>query len=176
MESQDRWPDPPPPLPTEGPLQDPTLPLNRQPTPSGYVMHEPFEHVERVERYNVTREPGRLTREELLEQRAERRAYAVMWVKQVVYLVLGVLETLLVLRFALKLLAANPNAAFTSFVYGLTEPFVTPFEGVFPTPGTHGTILDLAAVLAMIVYALLAWGIVNTIFTFNTRRGDAPVL
>jgi len=110
-----------------------------------------------------------------LEAAMERRAYTVARARQIVYLILGVLETLLVIRFVLKLLAANPYAAFSSFIYALTDPFVAPFAGVFPTPQTQGTILDLAAVLAMIVYALLVWGIVSVIYTLGTRRPAQPL-
>ncbi|HEX6800093.1 MAG TPA: YggT family protein [Ktedonobacterales bacterium] len=82
---------------------------------------------------------------------------------QIIYLILGILETLLLIRLVLKLLAANPNAGFTSLIYGITFPFVALFEGVFPTPQSNGSVLELSTILAMIVYALLAWGIVKVI-------------
>jgi len=104
-----------------------------------------------------------------------RRDYAAARARQIIYLILGILETFLILRFALELLAANPEASFTSFIYALTEPFVAPFEGVFPTPATRGAVLDLAAVLAMIVYALLVWGVVSVIYTLANRRPTQSV-
>ncbi len=82
---------------------------------------------------------------------------------QIVYLILGILETLLVIRFILRLLAANPSAGFSSLIYGITGPFVAPFDGVFPNHAYNSSVLDWAAILAMIVYALLAWGIVKVI-------------
>jgi uncharacterized protein YggT (Ycf19 family) len=122
-----------------------------------------------VERYQAQHGPSPA------EAAQARRIYAVARAGQIIYLILGILETFLVIRFVLKLLAANPVASFTSFIYALTEPFVMPFEGVFPTPQTQGTALDLAAVLAMIVYALLVWGIVSVLYTLGNRRPAQPV-
>ncbi|HEX5158756.1 MAG TPA: YggT family protein [Ktedonobacterales bacterium] len=63
----------------------------------------------------------------------------------------------------------TPNAGFSNLIYTITAPLVAPFQGVFPTPQSHGSILDLAAVLAIIVYALLTWGIAR-LFEFMRRR------
>jgi YggT family protein len=43
----------------------------------------------------------------------------------------GALTTLLGIRFVFALLAANARNGFASFVYSITEPFVTPFYGLF---------------------------------------------
>ncbi|HEX8997106.1 MAG TPA: YggT family protein [Ktedonobacterales bacterium] len=163
MEPENNWPEPPPPLPVDA--EAPTV-------ESRYMAREVdprYQSHEVVERYQAQHVVSPA------EAALARRAYAVARARQIVYLILGILETLLVIRFVLKLLAANPDAAFTSFIYALTDPFVTPFAGVFPTPGTRGTILDLAAVLAMIVYALLVWGIVSVIYTLGNRRPAQPV-
>jgi YGGT family protein len=106
--------------------------------------------------------------------RAGRGWWSAGRIRQIVFLILSVLETLLVIRFFLKLLGANPDAAFTIFIYGVTELFVAPFEGVFPSLQTRGSMLDLAALLAMIVYALLAWLIVSAIETLASRRLSRP--
>lgn len=114
------------------------------------------------------------------EQRAEQRAvahhdYGVARVSQIIYLILGIVESLLIIRFVLKLLAANPDAAFTNAIYGLTDPIVTPFNGVFATPQTHSVVLDLAAVLAMIVYALVGWGLAKLVYALGSRHPAQPV-
>jgi len=90
--------------------------------------------------------------------------------EQIIYLILGILETLLLIRLVLKLLAANPDAGFTSLIYGITYPFVALFQGVFATPQSNGSVLELSTILAMIVYALLAWGIVKAIAISRDRR------
>ncbi len=93
---------------------------------------------------------------------------------QIVYLVLGIIEALLVIRLILKLLGANPGAGFSSLIYGVTNPLVGLFQGVFPNAQTNGSVLDLAALLAIIVYALLAWGIVRLIWITQRRQITPP--
>jgi hypothetical protein len=80
-----------------------------------------------------------------------------------VYYVLGVLEILLAFRFVFKLLGASSVSGFVSFIYSLSGPFVTPFSGIFSTATTTGVnataVLEPATIIAMIVYAILGWGI-----------------
>jgi hypothetical protein len=88
---------------------------------------------------------------------------------RLVYFVFGLLEVLLLFRLVLKLLAANPSAGFTTLVYQLSDPFVALFRGVFPTPAASGSVLELFTILAMIVYAVIAWAIVQLILIVGRR-------
>ncbi|MDP3741056.1 MAG: YggT family protein [bacterium] len=78
---------------------------------------------------------------------------------QVVWYIVGVLEALLVFRFVLKLLAANPNAGFSSFIYGITHPFAAPFLSVFRVSRVEGNVFEWTTLLAILVYWLLAMAI-----------------
>lgn len=80
---------------------------------------------------------------------------------QVVWYILGVLEVLLAFRFILKLLAANPVAGFTSFIYGITALFAAPFLSVFKIVKVQGSILEWTTLLAMLVYWLIALAIIK---------------
>jgi hypothetical protein len=80
---------------------------------------------------------------------------------QIVWYIVGVVEVLLGFRFILKLLAANPAAGFTTFIYGITEPFAAPFLNVFRIPRVEGSILEWTTLLAMLVYLLIAWAIIK---------------
>lgn len=91
---------------------------------------------------------------------------------QIIYTIGGIVEALILIRAILELLAANPAAGFSNLIYTITGPLVAPFQGVFPTPQSHGSVLDLAAVLAIIVYALLTWGIAR-LFELAARRRAA---
>lgn len=82
---------------------------------------------------------------------------------QVVWYVLNAVEAILAFRFFLKLLGANPNAAFTHFIYALTYPFVAPFQAVFGSTRVLGSTFEWTTLLAMFVYWLLAWAIVRLI-------------
>jgi len=66
-------------------------------------------------------------------------------------------EIALGLRFIFKLLGANPGSSFVNFLYGISEPLVSPFRGIF-----QSTILDIgvaewASLVAMLTYALLVY-------------------
>jgi hypothetical protein len=80
---------------------------------------------------------------------------------QIVWYILGILEAILVFRFALKLLGANAGAGFTSFVYSISRPFAAPFLNVFPTVSVEGSVFEWTTILAMFVYWLIAWGIIK---------------
>lgn len=81
---------------------------------------------------------------------------------QVVWYVLGVIEVLLAFRFVLKLLGANAAAGFTSFIYNLTYLFVAPFLAVFrSTRVVEGSVFEWTTLLAMLVYWVIAIGIIK---------------
>lgn len=81
---------------------------------------------------------------------------------QIVYYILGIVEVLLAFRFILKLLGANPGAGFTSFIYGTTYAFATPFLSVFRSSQIlEGNIFEWTTLLAMVVYWIVAMGIIN---------------
>src|SRR3989344_1969760 len=87
---------------------------------------------------------------------------------QIVWYILGLLEVLLAFRFVLKLLAANPGAGFSSFIYNLSYPFVAPFLNVFRRTQIVGSVFEWTTLLAMLVYWLVAWGIIKLFFMSKT--------
>jgi len=78
---------------------------------------------------------------------------------QLVYLVFGVIDGLLVIRLILKLLGANPQAAFANWVFNVTAFFMAPFHNLLPTIGNEQSQLEMSVVIAILVYALIAWAI-----------------
>jgi uncharacterized membrane protein len=91
---------------------------------------------------------------------------------QIIWLLLGILETLLALRFVLKLIAANPASPIAVFIYGFTSIFLVPFAGLTATPSAAGMVLELSTMIAMVVYALLAWGLERIVWLiFYRPRG-----
>jgi len=90
-----------------------------------------------------------------------------------IYLVFGILGGLLTIRFFLALLGANPAAGFTQFIYGITKPFLAPFVGLFGTARFGGSVLDVSPLVAIIVYALIAWVLVKAVGLVmgDSRRG-----
>lgn len=83
---------------------------------------------------------------------------------RIIYYILGVIEVLLAFRFILALLGANRANGFADFVFGVSYPFAAPFFGLFGYQPTYGSAqLELSTLVAMAVYALIAWGIVKLI-------------
>ncbi|HEY4505223.1 MAG TPA: YggT family protein [Candidatus Paceibacterota bacterium] len=80
---------------------------------------------------------------------------------QIVWYVLGLLEILLAFRFVLKLLGANAGAGFTSFIYGATSVFTSPFNAVFSRTQIEGSVFEWTTLLAMLVYWIVAVGIIR---------------
>src|SRR5205823_2832689 len=76
---------------------------------------------------------------------------------QLVYLIFGLIEALIAIRFVLKALGASTEASFARFIYGVTAPLVAPFIGLFGNPASQGSVLEVHSIVALIVYALLAW-------------------
>lgn len=67
----------------------------------------------------------------------------------------------------LKVAGASINSAFVAGIYGLSGIFTWPFEGIFRRGFTQGiettSVLEPSTIVAILVYAVLAWGIVKFI-------------
>lgn len=85
--------------------------------------------------------------------------------EQIIYFSLGVLEVLLAFRFILKLTGASQSSSFVQFIYNASGIFILPFEGIFRRAVSQGietsSIVEPATLVALVVYAILAWGIVS---------------
>lgn len=84
-----------------------------------------------------------------------------------VYYFFGALEILLAFRLILKLAGASLASGFVKMIYGLTGIFTWPFEGIFRKAFTQGvettSVLEPATIVALAVYAIVAWGIVKLV-------------
>lgn len=93
-----------------------------------------------------------------------------------VYFIFGILEVLLAFRLAFKLAGASTASAFVRFIYGITGIFILPFEGIFRRGIARGaettSILEPSTIVALVVYVLLAWGIVKLIGVLSGNRQE----
>lgn len=93
--------------------------------------------------------------------------------KRLIYWVLALLEVLFAFRLLFKLMGANPGSPFVSFIYTVSQVFIMPFVGIFRSTAAQGietrAILEPGTIIAMIVYALIAWGIVKLIEIYRTQ-------
>ena len=82
---------------------------------------------------------------------------------QVLWYLLYVVETFLILRFLLKLFGANAAAPFTDVIYVVSAGLLAPLQYVFGIDNVAGSILEWSSLLAMFVYWLVAWGLIELI-------------
>jgi hypothetical protein len=86
-------------------------------------------------------------------------------ITKLIYFSFGMLEALLVFRLIFKLTGASAISGFVSLIYGVTGIFILPFEGIFRSVLSQGvettSILEPAVAVAIVVYALVAWGLVK---------------
>jgi hypothetical protein len=103
----------------------------------------------------------------------EARRTALYRVGQLIWLVVGIVEGLIAIRFVLRLLGANPDAGFAQLIYGITAPLIAPFVGLFGTPRFEGSAFEFTSLVAMVVYLLLAWVIIKVVLMLfgETRTG-----
>jgi hypothetical protein len=94
-----------------------------------------------------------------LPSNAARRAASLLRAKQVIYFIFGTIEALLAARFILLALGANEASGFVRFIYGLSRPFVLPFQGIFGEPTLGASVVEWASLVGIFVYALVAYGL-----------------
>ncbi len=100
-------------------------------------------------------------------EQVQVKASGTQQIEYIVYYILGALEVLLLFRLVLKILGAGTSSAFVRMIYFLSSIFIMPFEGIFQRGVTGGiettAVFEPATVVAIVVYSLLAWGIVKLI-------------
>lgn len=110
--------------------------------------------------------------EEPVQEVRERPEPAVgpsVFIARLIYFIFGVIIAFIALRFILLLLAANEGNTFVDFVYGVSGLFVAPFYGIFGnTPQFGASVIDVSSIVAIIVYALIAWAI-SSLATIGSR-------
>ena len=96
-------------------------------------------------------------------------------VVQFVWLLFGALEGLIAIRMALKLIGANPNSWFAALVYQLSDLFLWPFQNLTVNPSFGNFVFEITSLIALLVYALIGWGLVRLIWVLFYRRPTTHV-
>jgi uncharacterized protein YggT (Ycf19 family) len=101
---------------------------------------------------------------------------------EVIYLVFAIVDVVLLVRMVLKLLAANPHAGFSSFIYSVSDALLVPFRGILPTTTVSGqSVFEMSALIAILVYALVGFGLArlvsiafsrNVVFSHRERTAE----
>ena len=93
--------------------------------------------------------------------------------KQAVWLIADIIAVLLLVRVVLQLLGANVGNGFVDAIYGVSGFFAAPFFGMFSYTPTYGkSYLEIGTIVAILVYMLIGWGIVQ-LLSLGQRDIDA---
>lgn len=87
--------------------------------------------------------------------------------------IFGLIELIIGLRIIFKMFGANPSTPFVSWLYEVSRTLLYPFQGIFPSPVLRGGfVLDMSAVVALLIYALIAYFISELIrfISYNSSR------
>lgn len=96
-------------------------------------------------------------------------------ISRIVYFVFGVIVSLLAIRFVFSLFAANTAAPFVRFIYSVTDFFMVPFNAIFATQQVNAATFEWSVLIAIVIYALIAWAIVALIRAVSPRSHAGTV-
>src|SRR5688572_8071554 len=131
------------------------------------------EVVARIEERDVVGPGGQVLRQDVavaeFVDNVEARQSRAAWLENLIYFIFGGIALLIAMRVLLKAIGANPENAFTNFIYQFSRIFVAPFlTMVDPIELGTTAIFEIASVLAIIFYLILAWLLVRLmILLFN---------
>ena len=136
----------------------------------------PGNSIDRRERVEVVRDSHGERQQRVVENVGAERQSILSKLILFVWVGTGILEFLILLRMLLLLLAANPSNFFAQVVYGITDLFLWPFTSLFASPTAgNGMVLEVSSFVALLVYAVAAWGVVQLIRIFGTPSKSRTV-
>ena len=95
-------------------------------------------------------------------------------IRRFVMLLFGILQAALIIRVVLLLLVANHSNDVVALILGVTDPFVEPFRGMFQLDrirADQGSVLDIAAIVALIGWTLIE-ALIVAVLSLGARRGE----
>lgn len=99
--------------------------------------------------------------EEARQEEARTVRFAIGKLSDFVQWFVLVLEVMLIIRFVLKLIGADPNNVFAGFLFALTDIILYPFLTIIPNPSVHppNESIELTTLIGMGIYYLIFWAI-----------------
>ncbi len=91
------------------------------------------------------------------------------YARRIIALVFGLIQIVILLRFALLLLDARTGNDIVAGILNVSQVFVAPFEGILRTNALHsgGSVFDVAALVALVGWTILEAIILWIIATFS---------
>lgn len=113
-----------------------------------------------TEKRVVTTPQGSSERTEVRASPDAQRMGRVKRVQGLIWFACAVVVTIILFRFGLLLLGANPDAGFAQFVYTVSHPFVAPFLALFGQETIYGrSTLEFSDLVAVVLYIAVAAGL-----------------
>jgi len=95
---------------------------------------------------------------EILEEKASSLRFIIGKVSDFLRWFSIVLEVILLIRFILMLIGADPANIFAAFIYALTEIILFPFSNIVHNPSLHpNQAFEFTTLIGMAIYWLLFW-------------------
>ena len=94
----------------------------------------------------------------------------------IIYYVLWIIEITLFLRFALKILGANPANEIVAFLYSISLVLIGPFDGMFGTSMVGNMVLEPSVLIAMVFYAIVGYALVSLVKLISQFHNNPPYI
>jgi uncharacterized membrane protein len=95
---------------------------------------------------------------------------AIARIVNIVYFLFGIVEVILGIRILLHLVAANSANAFANIIDTISYPFVVLFNTLVQNPILgENSVLEITTIIAMVVWAIIAWLIARFIWLVLSR-------
>ena len=97
-------------------------------------------------------------------------------IAQLIYYFTGAVSVFLLLRLMFKAFGANPASGIVQMVYGFTNALLIPFQGIFAPTVAGQNVIEPAILVALLIYSLLARGIVELMYILVKRGRSVEVI
>ena len=124
-----------------------------------------------IEKVTVTQTPtGSVQTQTVVKKGSPVSEFFVSKTNQVIFAFVGIINLLLLLRIVFLLLGAN-QVGIVNFILSITQIFVAPFTGIFPSPSSGNSYFDVASLVAIIIYIIFGviLGVIVDLFSTKTE-------
>lgn len=90
-------------------------------------------------------------------------------VAQIIFYFVNTANVLLLIRLIFRAFGANPGSPIVALIYSITSVLLAPFRGIFEVAAAGEAVIEPSILVAMLIYWLLAKGIVELIHILEER-------
>jgi uncharacterized membrane protein YuzA (DUF378 family) len=135
-------------------------------------MTYPTDPTDQVDEQVIISEEPQEIKETVVQEQVVARTSSGAMLSRLTWLIMGFVQAVIAIRIILKLIAANSANAFVNLIYTLSELFVWPFASIVQNPAFNDAVLEVTSMIAMIVYLLVAYGLVELVWLLTRPAGE----